>query len=224
MGHARLGERQLNLRRVVTGDGILQGSRAGHTLHRTGEVSAMENDTELVVASFHEEGRASEVLDELQELKRMKSIGIMDAAVIEKDKNGRLKVSETAEGEGVLRGAGIGAIAGGILGLLVGGPIGGIVLGSAAGALAGKVIDLGFSNRELKELGDLMGPNSSAIVAVIERSFVGDLCEVLGDHGAAVMCKRLDNEDAEGIAMEEDPDASASAPSAASGGGSADEG
>ena len=82
----------------------------------------MENAAELVVASFHEEERASEVLHELEQLEKKKSIGIIDAAVIKKAKDGRLKVRETAEADGVWRGAGIGAIAGGIVGLLVGVP------------------------------------------------------------------------------------------------------
>ena len=115
----------------------------------------MENPVELVVASFHDEERASEVLDELTQLEKSNSIGIVDVAVITKAKNGSLKVRETAEADGVWRGAGIGAIAGGVVGLLVGGPIGGIVLGTAAGALAGKAVDLGFSNKELEEMGQL---------------------------------------------------------------------
>ena len=161
----------------------------------------MEDPVELVVASFHDEERASEVLDELTQLEKSNSIGIVDVAVITKAKNGSLKVREMAEADGVWRGAGIGAIAGGVVGLLVGGPIGGIVLGTAAGALAGKAVDLGFSNKELAELGQVMGPGSSAVVAVIEQKSAGDLCAVLEDHGAEIVCHPLEDEVAGAIGL-----------------------
>jgi len=154
----------------------------------------MENPVELIVAAFDDETRAAEVLDEIKQLEKMKFIGVWNAAVLTKDANGKLKLSETAEVKGIRRGAGIGAIAGGILGLLAGGPIGGIVLGAAAGGLAGKVIDLGFSNKELKQMGDLMGPNSSAIIAVIEHKWVGDLIGALEEYGAQVMRQELKDE------------------------------
>jgi uncharacterized membrane protein len=95
------------------------------------------------------------------------------------------------------------------VGLLVGGAIGGIVLGTAAGALAGKAVDLGFSNKELAELGQLMGPGSSAVVAVIERKSLGELCAVLEDRGAEIVCHPLDDEAARSIGLETTPDAGA---------------
>lgn len=153
-----------------------------------------ENPVELIVAAFGEEERAAEVLDEIKQLEKMKFIGIWNAAVLTKDQDGKLKLKETAEVKGIKRGAGIGAIAGGILGILVGGPIGGIVLGAGAGALTGKVIDLGFSNQELKEMGELMGPSSSAIIAVIEHKWVGDLIGALEEFGAQIVRQELKDE------------------------------
>jgi uncharacterized membrane protein len=123
-----------------------------------------------------------------------------NAAVIAKDAEGKLKLKETAEAKGIRRGAGIGAIAGGIIGILAGGPIGGIVLGAAAGALGGKVIDLGFNDKDLKEMGDLMGPGSSAIIAVIEHKWVGELVDALEDMGAEILRQELRDEVAATIA------------------------
>jgi uncharacterized membrane protein len=154
----------------------------------------MDNPVELIVAAFDQEGRAGQVLAEIKELEKMKFIGVWNAAVITKDADGKLKLQEIAEIKGVKRGAGIGAIAGGIIGILAGGPIGGIVLGAAAGALGGKVIDLGFSNAELKEMGELMGPESSAIIAVIEHKWVGDLVAALEEFGAEIVRQQLKDE------------------------------
>jgi uncharacterized membrane protein len=154
----------------------------------------MDNPVELIVAAFDQEDRATEVLAEITELEKMKFIGVWNAAVLTKDAEGKLEMKETAEIKGVKRGAGIGAIAGGILGILVGGPIGGIVLGAGAGALAGKVIDLGFSDQELKALGEMMGPGSSAIIAVIEHKWVGDLIGALEEYGAEIVRQQLKDE------------------------------
>jgi uncharacterized membrane protein len=159
-----------------------------------------ENPVELIVAAFDEEGEAAEVLEELQQLEKTKFIGVWNAAVLTKDQNGKLKLHETAEAKGIRRGAGIGAIAGGILGLLAGGPIGGIVLGAAAGSLAGKVIDLGFSDKELKEMGELMGPGTSAIIALIEHKWVGDLVSALEEYGAQIIRQEMKDEIAHTIA------------------------
>lgn len=166
----------------------------------------MENPVELIVAAFDQEERAGEVLGEIQELEKMKFIGVWNAAVITKDADGKLKLKETAEIKGVKRGAGIGAIAGGIIGILAGGPIGGIVLGAAAGALGGKVIDLGFSNKELKEMGELMGPGSSAIIAVIEHRWMGDLVAALEELGAEIIRQELKDEVAQTIAAGAGPE------------------
>lgn len=160
----------------------------------------MDNPVELIVAGFDEEEQAGEVLEELKDLEKMKFIGVWNAAVISKDAEGKLKLKETAEVKGVKRGAGIGAIAGGIIGILAGGPIGGIVLGAAAGALGGKVIDLGFSDKELKEIGELMGPGSSAIIAVIEHKWVGELVDALEAYGAEIVRQELKDEVARTIA------------------------
>ena len=161
----------------------------------------MNNPVELIVAAFGEEERAGEVLGEIQELERLRFIGVWNAAVITKNADGELKLKETAEIKGVRRGAGIGAIAGGIIGILAGGPIGGIVLGAAAGALGGKVIDLGFSNKELKEMGELMKPGSSAIIAVIEHKWVGELVVALEEFGAQIVRQELKDEVARTIAV-----------------------
>jgi len=154
----------------------------------------VENPVELIVAAFDEERRASKVLEDIQQLERLKFIGVWNAAVLTKDRDGKLELKETAEAKGIRRGAGIGAVAGAIVGILVGGPIGGIALGAGAGALAGKVIDLGFRDKELEELGGLMGPGSSAIIAIIEHKWVGDLLGALEEYGARIIRQQLEDE------------------------------
>ena len=160
----------------------------------------VENPVELIVAAFREEDKAAEVLARLKEFEKEKVIGVWNAAVLVKDQDGKVSIRETAEERGIKRGAGIGAIAGGILGIIVGGPIGGIVLGAGAGALTGKVVDLGFSDKELKDIAELMGPGSSAIIAVIEHKWIGQLVDALEKEGAEIIRQELKDEVAYTIA------------------------
>ncbi|NIN65874.1 MAG: DUF1269 domain-containing protein [Anaerolineae bacterium] len=154
----------------------------------------MESPVELIVAAFREEDKAAKVLAGLKEFDKEKVIGVWDAAVLVKDQDGKVSIREMAEERGIKRGAGIGAIAGGILGIVVGGPICGIVLGAGAGALTGKVVDLGFSDKEFKDIAELVGPGSSAIIAVIEHKWVGQLVDALDKEGAEIIRQELKDE------------------------------
>jgi uncharacterized membrane protein len=62
-------------------------------------------------------------------------------------------------------GAGRGALLGGAIGIL-GGPLG-ILAGGSIGALAAKLRDSGFKNDQLEQLGNSLGPDSSAVVVEI---------------------------------------------------------
>jgi uncharacterized membrane protein len=144
----------------------------------------MDNPIDLIIAGFRDGEQAAEVLEELKLLKKEKIIGLWNAAVITKNQNGKLSVKETAQTVGIKRGAGICGILGAIIGIVAGGPIAGIVLGTAPGAFSGTVINLGFDDRELREIGNSMAPGSSAIVAIIEHKSVGELVYTLTKVGA----------------------------------------
>ncbi|WP_258000055.1 DUF1269 domain-containing protein [Fischerella thermalis] len=61
------------------------------------------------------------------------------------------------------------------------------MLDTAPRAFSGKVINLGFDNRELREIGDSMVPGSSAIVAIIENKWVEELVYTLTKVGTEVI-------------------------------------
>ena len=79
-------------------------------------------------------------------------------------------------------GAGRGALLGGVIGV-IGGPIG-ILAGGGVGALAAKLRDSGFKNDQLEQLGESLGPNSSAVVVEIAADAVPTAEEVLKALGA----------------------------------------
>jgi uncharacterized membrane protein len=146
----------------------------------TSERIPMEAPLELIVSIFDEPGRADEVHKELKEVVSHGDFQFHNVAILVKDEKGNVRVHET-EDVGPGRGALFGAITGALMGLL-GGPAG-AVIGAAAGAATGgitaAVVDMGFSNDQLNELKASMPANSSALVALIEHTWVDRLVDQL---------------------------------------------
>ena len=124
-------------------------------------------DHEMIVVAFDNETDAGRVLDSLKGMERMEVVDLKNAAVIVRDGSGNVKIKETSDFD-LKQGAIGGAAAGAVLGLLRGGLLKGAILGAAGGAAAGKFIDLGLEDDFLKEVGESLGPNSSAIVALVD--------------------------------------------------------
>ncbi len=126
--------------------------------------------TQVVIAAFHEEGAAGQVADALKQAKHEHQIYYRNVAVIRKDEKGKVKVKETGD-MSAGPGAGVGAVVGGAFGLLAG-PAG-LAAGAAAGAVIGgagaALIDSGLDNKRLKQIGDVLQPGNSAIIAVFEE-------------------------------------------------------
>src|SRR5215510_12504517 len=134
------------------------------------------NDTpvEFVVAAFNSPERAGQVMADLKEGRKEGLIGIVDAAVVVKGADGKLKITDSKRR--ATRGFITGGVLGGVLGLLITGPIaavavpvGAVALG--AGALGGLIAKLRGTplKAEMKNVGSVLTPNSSAIVAIIEH-------------------------------------------------------
>ncbi len=145
---------------------------------------------QIVVAAFKDEASADNVLKSLKEAKKQGLIKIVDAAVLRKDDKGKLHIKETADMGGG-KGAVIGGVMGGVIGLIAG-PIGWAALGGAViGGLVAKMRDGGFKDDRLKKLGEGLGPGNSAIVAVVEHTWVRDVEKQLAEAGAQVVTEEL---------------------------------
>ena len=135
---------------------------------------------EVFVASYSGEGGARSALETLQEMDKAGSIEIIEAAVIAKDAEGKVKVVETAELT-PKKGAGKGAIVGAVLGVIF--PpslLAAAVVGGGIGALVGKFTDKGlFDNTALKEAAEDLPEGSSAIVAVVEDKWVQQMATAI---------------------------------------------
>jgi uncharacterized membrane protein len=145
----------------------------------------MQEPIEVIVAAFPTESGAKGALHDLDQAKKEGLISVKDAAVISRDENQKLHISETAD-KGFGRGAMIGGVAGAAVGLLAG-PIGWAALGGAAvGGLAARLRDGGFPDQRLRQIGEGVRPGSSALVAVIEHVWLEDVERMLEEKGADI--------------------------------------
>jgi uncharacterized membrane protein len=140
---------------------------------------------DLIVAAFPSEQGAKEALHELDDAKKQGVISVKDAAVLMRDEHDKLHIAESAD-KGFGRGAMIGGVAGAAVGILAG-PIGWATLGGAAvGGLAAKLRDGGFPDDRLRQIGEGVKPGSSALVAVIEETWVTKAEDMLRQRGADI--------------------------------------
>jgi uncharacterized membrane protein len=146
---------------------------------------------QLIVAAFQDETSAASALKTLKQARRERLIGIQNAAVLRKDEKGKLHIQETADMGGG-KGAALGGVAGAAIGL-IGGPA--LLVPAAVGALVGglsaKLRDSGFSNERLATLGENLKPGSSAIVAVVEHTWVAEIENAMAEAGADAVTAAL---------------------------------
>ena len=142
---------------------------------------------QLLIAAFQDEGGASAALWMLKEAKKEKLVTIKDAAVLRKDAQGKLHVSDIRDMTG-RRGAAIGGVVGAAFGILTAGAAFAIaVIGAAAGGVAAKLRDSGFNDARLRKLGERLKPGSSAIITLIEHTWVAEMQEEFRKAGAEVV-------------------------------------
>ena len=158
---------------------------------------------EIIVAAFQDPNGASAALEELKQAKKQGLIKIEDAAILVKDADGKLRIKETADMGGG-KGAVIGGVLGGVVGLLAG-PIGWAALGGAViGGLVAKSHDGGFSDARLKQIGDSLKPNTSAIIAVIDHVWVAEVERQMQKAGADTVTASLSADIAKQLAAGKD--------------------
>lgn len=152
---------------------------------------------ELVVAAFSDEEGANRAFNQLKQAKKNNLIDIKDSAVIRRDENNKLHISETGDMSG-RKGAVIGGVIGAAVGIiaapavLVAGATGALV-----GGLAAKLRDSGFPNDRLRAIGDSLKPGTSALVAVVEHKWVAQVEQELHKQTADVITEAIKGDIAE---------------------------
>jgi uncharacterized membrane protein len=153
----------------------------------------MANDVpvDVLVAAYTTEQGAKDALHDLDEAKKANIIRIRDAAILMRDANNKLHITETAD-KGFGRGAVLGGVGGAVVGLIAG-PVGWATVGGAAiGGLAARLRDGGFKDERLRQLGERLTPGSSALIAVIEHEWVKQVEDMLREEAETLVTETLE--------------------------------
>lgn len=123
--------------------------------------------SDLVAIVFGDEATAFEVRTELVKMQKEYLIDMEDAVVVTKDAEGKAKLHQAVN----LTAAG--AVGGGFWGMLIGllflNPLIGAAAGAAGGAIAGRLTDIGISDKMMKELAASFTPGSAALFVLIKK-------------------------------------------------------
>ena len=155
----------------------------------------MSNDvpTQVIIAAFDGIDSAKEAFDDLKQLEKEKSIKIENAAILQKDDDSKLNIRDVKDMTGT-RGAVLGGVLGGVVGAITG-PVGWVALGGAAiGGLVAKLKDGGIDNSRLEQWGAQLKPGTSALVAVIDHTWVRDVRAALEETARDVVTVEIGDE------------------------------
>jgi uncharacterized membrane protein len=148
--------------------------------------------SDLIAIGFKDEFKADEVLIDLRRLERDYLIDLEDAAIVIRNKDGKVRIKQTQE---LIAN---GAIEGGFWGLLLGmiffSPILGI-LGLAVGALSGAMQDIGIDDNFIREIGETIEPGTSAIFILVRKSTPDKVLDDLSKFEGKVLRTSLSKED-----------------------------
>src|SRR5512137_2745749 len=128
---------------------------------------ADKNKYSFIVVKYPRKETADEALKAVLGLAKEKVVKLRDAVAITKTEKGKIKLHQTKDdstSKGLLKGGGIGVIF-----AILFGPAGWIVAGAALGG-AFATFDRGIKNKLLKELGENMTPEQSALAVLVESA------------------------------------------------------
>ncbi|ELY64192.1 DUF1269 domain-containing protein [Natronococcus jeotgali] len=147
----------------------------------------------LIVLAFDNETGALEVRDKLFELQKQELITIDDAAVVVRNEKGKtdVKQAQSLVGSGALGGAFWGLL----IGLIFLAPVLGMAVGAVSGALGGKFSDIGVDDAFIKEVGEQIEPDESALFMLVSDVQRDRVIEELDPYNPEVLETNLSPED-----------------------------
>ena len=151
--------------------------------------------SDLIVIGYPDEQTAQRVWDELTKLERDYLVDLEDAAIIRRDRDGKLHVTTPAH-HAVAWGTLSGMFWGVLLGLLMLGPLAPVVgvAGGIVGAAIGAGTDLGIKDDFRERVQDLVQPGTSALMVIVRRVTMDKFLEALRPYGGTVLRTSLSHD------------------------------
>jgi len=149
--------------------------------------------SDLIVIAYDDEFKAEEVRLALAKLQVEHLIELEDAAVVVKNAQGKIKLKQAVNLTGT------GAASGGFWGLLIGtlffAPLFGAAIGAASGALAGALSDIGVDDNFMRELGETLQPETSALFVLVRKVTPDKVLADVSKYGGKVLRTSLSKDE-----------------------------
>lgn len=131
--------------------------------------------SDLIVVGFDRPEEADRILTQLNRLRREHLIDLADSVVAIRDSDGKVQIKQSISM--IAQGASYGTLSGALWGTLIGvlflNPLAGLVIGGAVGAgtgaLTGSLVDYGINDDFIREMGETLTPNSSALFLLVRK-------------------------------------------------------
>lgn len=147
----------------------------------------------LIAVGFKDEFTADAVILELRKLQKEHLIDLEDAAIVIRNKDGKVKIKQTQEltAEGALSGSFWGLL----FGFIFFNPLLGWAVGAIAGGISGALTDIGIDDNFIREVGSTIEPSTSAIFVLVRSATPDKVLEDLSRFEGKVLKTSLSNED-----------------------------
>jgi uncharacterized membrane protein len=124
--------------------------------------------SDLVVIGFGDEHTAFEMRAALAKMQKVHLIEMEDVVVVTRNDKGKVKLHQAVN----LTAAGAvgGTFWGTLIGMIFLNPLLGAAVGAGAGAISGALSDIGIDNRFMKELGETLKPETSALFVLVRKA------------------------------------------------------
>jgi uncharacterized membrane protein len=150
---------------------------------------------ELIVIGYPDETTAAEVMEQVEQAESEFLVDLVDAAVVVRHPNGKLKITTT---DHLVAGTTLGGMFWGtLIGLIFLVPIAGLAIGGLIGAAAGGLSRLGIKEEFRSEVEGLVQPGTSAILTVVRKITPDKFIDEIKPYGGTVLRSSLTHEEEE---------------------------
>ena len=151
----------------------------------------------LVAISFDDESSAFAMRAELIKMQKEYLLEMEDVVVVTKDEKDHVKLHQAVNL--TASGAAGGSFWGLLIGFLFLNPLAGVAIGAGAGAISGKLADIGINDTFMKNIGETLTPNTSALFVLVRKATLDKVLEGLKEFKGTVIQTSLSNEKEEVI-------------------------
>ena len=149
--------------------------------------------SKLIVVAYPDMYKAEEVRLTLMKLQLSYLVDLEDAVVVTKDDAGKVKLNQIHNLP--VAGAVRGGFWGMFIGLLFLNPLLGAAIGASTGAVTGALSDVGINDKFMKELGESLCPNSSALFILLRHITIDKVLPEIEPFGGKILQSSLSKDD-----------------------------